>query len=161
MLFPFNAGEVFKIALRLEENGSRFYEMAAAKPFSAKIQELFRHLARAEMAHREVLAGLQARVPPASPTIWDPDNELDQYLKIVADQHVFNRGQAELDRLIEGLTDFSQAVNLAMSFEKDSIVFFLELMNAADDPESREHMKKLVDEERDHLRRLARLMAGR
>ena len=160
MFFPFNAGEVFKIALRLEENGGRFYETAAAKPFSAEVRELFRHLAQAEKSHQAFLAGLLAQVPPTGSTVWDPDNELDQYLKLMADQHVFSRGQAELDRLIAGLTDLSQAVSLAMSFEKDTIVFFLELMNAADNPESREQMKKLVDEERGHLRRLARFLAG-
>jgi rubrerythrin len=161
MLFPFNAGEVFKIALRLEEKGSRFYEAAAAKPFSAEIRDLFQKLAKAEKGHQALLTGLLAKVPPAGPTVWEPDNELDQYLKMMADQHVFSRGQAELDRQIESLTDFSQALVLAMSFEKDTIVFFLELMSAADNPESREQMKKLVDEERGHLRRLARFLAGK
>jgi rubrerythrin len=160
MLFSFNAGEVFKMALRLEEQGSRFYETAAARPFSSEIRELFQTLARAEKGHHAFITDLLTRVPPAGPTVWDPDNELDQYLKMMADQHIFSRGQAELDRLIADLTDISQAVILAMSFEKDTIVFFMELMNAADNPESREQMKKLVDEERGHLRRLARLLAG-
>jgi len=164
MIFPFNAGEVFKIALQLEENGGRFYEKAAAGPFPAEIQELFWQLAREEMAHKAAFTHLLAQVSPAAAgsTVWDPDNELDQYLKLVADMHVFSQGQAELDRLMGGLASYPQAVKMAMSFEKDSIIFFLELMHVAgDDQESREQIGKLVDEERRHLRQLAGLLTGR
>jgi rubrerythrin len=162
MIFPFNAGEVFKIALELEDNGSRFYEEAASRPFPDKVKELFHHLAREEMSHKAVFAEFLAQAPPSATgaTVWDPDNELDQYLKMMADQHVFNKGRQELNRMIAGLTDCGQVLTLAMGFEKDSIVFFLELMDAASDDESRGQMKKLVDEERGHLRKLAGLLAA-
>ena len=161
MIFPFNAGEVFKIALRLEENGGRFYEAAASKPFPAEIQELFKRLAAEEKAHKSIFTHLLKKVPPtaAGGTVWDPDNELDQYLKLMADQHVFNQAPADLDRLLSGLTDYQEAIKLAIGFEKDSIVFFLELMLAADGfGESREQIQKLVDEERKHLRKLTSLL---
>ena len=161
MIFPFNAGEVFKLALQLEDNGFRFYEAAAAKPFPAEIKALFQHLALEEKGHKAVFTHILSQVPAAAAaaTVWDPDNELDQYLKMMADQHVFNQAPAELDRKCAGLADFREAVRLAMSFEKDSIVFFLELLALSENnEEGRAEIRKLVDEERKHLRKLTRLL---
>ena len=161
MIFPFNAGEVFKIALQLEDNGGRFYEAAAAKPFPTEIKDLFKHLAAEERGHKSVFTQLLKKVPPAATaaTVWDPDNDLDKYLKMMADRHVFSQTPAELDHRIDGLTDYPEAVKMAMSFEKDTIVFFLELLEAAESyAESRDQIKKLVDEERKHLRRLTKLL---
>ena len=161
MIFPFNAGEVFKLALHLEDNGFRFYEAAAAKPFPPEITDLFKRLALEEKGHKSVFTQLLKKVPAAAAaaTVWDPDNELDQYLKMMADQHVFSQAPSQLDQKLAGLADFREAVKLAMSFEKDSIVFFLEILALSEDnEESRAEIKKLVDEERKHLQRLTKLL---
>ena len=161
MIFPFNAGEVFKLALKLEDNGFRFYEAAAAKPFPAEIKELFHVLALEEKKHKDIFSHILGQIPSAASTstVWDPDNELDQYLKMMVDQHVFSQDPAELEKKFAGLTDFQEAVKLALSFEKDSIVFFLELLALSENnPESRAEIHKLVDEERKHLQQLTRLL---
>ncbi len=156
MIFPFNAGEVFKIALKIEDNGRLFYEKAAARPFPDAIKQLFQNLAKEEIGHKAIFQKHLNDLPPSTTaaTVWDPDNELDQYLKMMADQNVFNRSEAEMEEMLAGLAGYREAVKLAMSFERDSIVFFLELTESSDSDESRAWIGHLVDEERKHLRKL-------
>lgn len=159
MIFPFNAGEVFKIALKIEDNGHLFYETAAAGPYPAEITGLFKDLAKEELAHKAIFTALMKKLPPetTAATVWDPDNELDKYLKMMADEHVFNKAPQAIADLVKQLASPAEAIRMAMGFERDTIVFFLELQSASEKyDDSREEIKKLVDEERKHL---ARLMA--
>jgi rubrerythrin len=161
MIFPFNAGEVFKIALQIEDNGRLFYETAAAKPFSTEIVQLFKGLAQEEISHKAIFTHLLKELPQktAASTVWDPDNELDQYLKMMAGEHVFNQKPEALTARVNQLQTPADAIRLAMAFERDTIVFFLELEAASEKyDDSRAQIKKLVDEERKHLARLTRML---
>ncbi len=160
MIFPFNAGEVFKMALQIEENGQSFYEKAAARPFPEMIQKLFRDLAKEETGHRALFQSILDKLPPSTTksSVWDPAGELDQYLKLMASQHVFNRTGAELEEMLAKVEGAVSAVRMAMGFEKDTIVFFLEMMEASDSDESRAFIGRLVNEERGHLKRLADIL---
>lgn len=157
MIFPFNAGEVFKIALKIEENGHLFYETAAAKPFPPEIVALFKDLAREELAHKAIFTALMNKLPAETKTstVWDPDNELDKYLKMMADEHVFNKDAQDITDSVKNISSPADAIRMAMAFERDTIVFFLELQSSAEKyDDSKNEIKKLVDEERKHLARL-------
>ena len=156
MIFPFNAGEVFKIALRIEDNGHLFYEKAAGKAFPEDIIQLFKGLAAEELSHKAIFNALLKKLPPATTaaTVWDPDNDLDKYLKAMADQHVFNQKPEVIEEKLSAVDTPASAIKMAMGFEKDTIVLFLELQSVTDDPASKAEITKLVNEERKHLARL-------
>lgn len=160
MIFPFNAGEVFTLAIKIEDNGRLFYEKAAAKPFPEMIQKLFQGLGKEEQGHKAIFQHLFNELPPAtkSATIWDPDNELDKYLKMMADTHVFNRSASEIEAMLDNIDTAVAAIKMAMGFEKDTIVLFLEMEEACDSPESREKIGQLVEEERKHLKKLGDIL---
>ena len=128
MIYGFNAGEVFKIAIDIEENGRLFYEKAAAKTDNAQIRGVFEELGREEVKHKERFSALAAELPDATTgdTVWDPQGEIDQYLKMMADMHVF-RTAADVEAQMAGINDAAGALKLAIEFEKDSIVFFVEM----------------------------------
>ena len=160
MIFPFNAGEVFKIAVRIEENGRLFYEKVSAMPFPDMIKKLFHDLSQEELNHEAIFKKLMGDLPPATTaaTVWDPDNELDQYLKMMADQHVFNRPPAEIETLLKDVVTPLDAVKMAIGFEKDTIVLFLELTESADTDESRAQIRYLLEEERKHVKKLTDIL---
>lgn len=161
MIFPFNAGEVFKISLMIEDNGHLFYQTAAAKPFPEEIVKLFKGLASAELAHKAIFTTLLKALPAGTTTatVWDPDNELDKYLKMMADQHVFSQKPEAVAAMVDKIKTPAEAIKMAMGFEKDTIVLFLELQEAAEKyDDSRAEIKKLVDEERKHLALLTEML---
>lgn len=161
MIFPFNAGEVFKISLMIEDNGHLFYETAAAKPFAEEIVQLFRDLAKEELSHKSIFASLLKKLPAGTTTstVWDPDNEMDHYLKTMAGEHVFNKKPEAIAEQLKNISKPAEAIRMAMGFERDTIVFFLELQAASEGyDESRKEIEKLVNEERKHLKRLTGLL---
>jgi rubrerythrin len=85
--------------------------------------------------------------------VWDPDNELDQYIKVMADDHVFV-SSAGVQKQVDAIRDATDALKLAIEFEKDSILFFLSLEEAMSGKMDQELIKSLVKEEQEHLRRL-------
>ena len=155
MSYGFNAGEVFKVAIQIEENGRRFYEESQKNIESAEVRALFADLALQEIEHKRKFEALRAQLPPESTTtmVWDPENELDQYIKMMADDHVFISSD-DIKTEIGRIGDASDALRLAIQFEKDTLVFFLSLEEAAAGEKDQELMKNLLKEEQEHLKRL-------
>jgi len=165
MSYGFNAGEVFKIAIQIEENGRKFYEESQKNIESAEVRALFTDLALQEIEHKKKFEALLAQLPAesAATTVWDPENELDQYIKMMADDHVFTAGD-EIKNLVGRVRDSSDALKLAMEFEKDTLVFFLGLEGALAGKKDQDLIKSLVNEEQEHLKRLTlelRKISGR
>ena len=156
MIYGFNAGEVFRMAVDIEENGRLFYLRAQDKTDNPEVKKVFENLGREEVKHKEFFTALMAELPASTtePTVWDPEGETDQYLKMTADMHVFRTGDNLEARLAE-VSDTAGALKLAIEFEKDSIVFFVEMQEFAEDSESREKIGQLVKAEQEHLRKLS------
>ncbi len=156
MGYGFNAGEVFKVAIQIEENGRKFYEESRKNIESAEIRALFADLALQEIGHKTKFETLRAQLPPEStaPTVWDPENEIDQYVKMMADNHVFVSSASVKDQ-VERIRDAADALKLAIEFEKDSVLFFLSIEEAVSAKKDHELIKSLVKEELGHLKRLA------
>lgn len=156
MIYGFNAGEVFKIALEIEENGRLFYEKAQLKIDDQEVKKIFEELGQEEIKHKELFAELMKALPETSTveTVWDPDNEKDAYLKMMADMHVF-RKKDNVEDLLANVSNAADALKLAIGFEKDSIVLFVQMQSWAESDESSLQIGQLVKEEQDHLRKLS------
>jgi rubrerythrin len=157
MIYGFNAGEVFKIGIEIEENGRQFYEKAQAKTDNDKVKGIFAELAGEEVKHKQRFSELMSELPEStqSGTVWDPDNEMDQYLKMMADMHVFRKKESVDQRLAE-VSDAESALKMAIQFEKDSIVFFAEMQSMSESDEARSKIGWLVREEQKHLKKLSK-----
>jgi rubrerythrin len=156
MMFNFNASEVFDIAIKIEENGKQFYDRSREIIKDPEVQKLFAELAQEEIKHKEKFTTLKSELPAstASGAVFDPDHELDLYLKMMADQHVFISSdgvEAQLGR-IKSATD---ALKMAVEFEKDSVIFFLTMQDATEGVQGKALIGSLVKEEQEHLRRLS------
>ena len=101
------------------------------------------------------IGSLKARLPSdiKSPTVADPENELDLYVKAMADQHVFRSCGTSTSIWIRSKT--YRMLKLALQFEKDSVIFFLGMQEATCEGTDRELITLLIKEELNHVRRLA------
>ena len=156
MSYGFNAAEVFNVAIQIEENGKIFYEESLKSIADAGVKKLFQELAAQEVEHKKKFEALKAKLPASAvaSTVWDPENEIDRYIKVMADQHVF-AGDADIADELTRIKDVKSALKLAINFEKDSVIFFLSLQDAAEGKAGQETIKALVKEEQEHLRRLS------
>jgi rubrerythrin len=156
MIFCFNADEVFRIAIEIEENGKAFYEKAQSVIKDPEVRQLFADLALEEVEHKRKFESLRTQLPPdvKTPTVSDPDYEIDLYLKMMADQHVFRSGK-EMDAQLGEVKDAVDALKLALQFEKDSVIFFLGMQEATCEGKGRDLITLLIKEEQNHVRRLS------
>ncbi|MDR1085491.1 MAG: ferritin family protein [Deltaproteobacteria bacterium] len=157
MIYPFNAAEAFKMAISIEENGLEFYRKAAEQVGPGPVSDLFRQLAEEEKHHKSTFTDFLAKVKDEGPTVFDPDNETDAYLKMMADLHVFRQKPGAVAEALAAVKTPQDALKLAISFEKDSVIFFVELKAAVGQEADRLEVDKLILEEAGHIRKLARV----
>jgi rubrerythrin len=142
--------------MEIEENGKAFYEKAQARIDDPEVTAIFKDLALQEVEHKKRFEELKSSLPKetASPTVQDPEQKLGQYIKMMADEHVFRKGE-DVDAQIEKIGSAQDALRLAMEFEKDSVIFFLTMQDATEEGKGRDSIGLLVKEEQEHLRKLS------
>jgi rubrerythrin len=161
MSYSFNLDEIFAMAEEIERNGARFYRRAAeitAEPASKKI---FDDLAMWEDGHERLFQRLRADLvdeDAALPTVWDPTGDAELYLQAMAEQHVFRR-DLDVDALVEGAGSVQAIFELALQFERDSILFFLGMKAVVPAHQGRDMVDRLVSEEMGHVAYLRKQLA--
>jgi rubrerythrin len=160
MSMQFNAWEVYGMGVRIEENGKAFYDEAARRTAETALREFFRELAVWEGQHIELFRGLRDALPSGAreESLFDPDSEMGDYLAAMADSHVFLRN-ADIPAMVAACRGPAEILDLAMSFEKDSVVFYATMRKVVSDRAGRETIERLIDEELGHVALLSRRKA--
>ena len=123
----FWGNEVVRLAIEIEKNGEKFYNLLADSAKSQGVKDLSSYLAGEERKHRELFENLLDTIEEYVPFDRYP-GEYQSYLRALADEHVFT-GDSEVEEMFrEAKTDID-AINIAIGFEKDSIILFHEMMN--------------------------------
>lgn len=158
-MFGFNANEIFSIAVKIEENGQAFYHEIAKSTEDSDIKKLFEKLEREELDHKNRFLCLKSSLPDSAlqETIWDPHNEIDSYLKMLADMNIFS-SQNDVEEKLKDIKSIKDAVRFAISFEKDSVLFYFSMKDFTRETKGREFVDQLIEEEKKHLKSLALLL---
>jgi len=156
VIYGFNANEIFQIAIEIEGNGKFFYEKAMEIIDDPDVKELLAFLAQEEAEHLKKFTELKAQLPKTATedTIWDPEHEMNKYLQMMANMHVF-RSDFDVEKELSRLKNSEDVLKLGIQFEKDSIIFFLTMQDVTEEKKGRESIGQLVNEEKKHLEKLS------
>ncbi len=150
----FKGSEIIEIGIRIEKNGREFYQSLANSSQNEKVRESCGYLAEEERKHVEdfekLLPSLERYIPPES-----YPGEYESYVKALAEEHVFTDDKVSKDMLRKASSD-KEALQIAIGFEKDSILFFGEMRKFVPDKDQR-IIEELIRQEREHLRKLSEL----
>jgi rubrerythrin len=152
------AAEALRWAMEIEENGEAFYNTVAAKSADPELKALFEDLAVQERGHYQVFQKMLEKVKP------EPDlssvgvqyDEYQAYLQAALANALF-AGQDKGLTLARKARDRETALQAAMSFEKDTLLFFYDLREMVSEAE-RGAVSGIILEEKAHLRRLAKML---
>ncbi len=149
------ADDVFAMAVRIEENGSAFYEGAAQKTQDSRVKKLFEDLAVMEQAHVTFFRALRSTQPAQllEPPVWDPEGLAESYLQATADTHIFTV-EAASSRLKQVGSPI-QALDVALQFERDSVAFFVGLKQLIQAQDGKDEIDKLILAEMEHIRMIS------
>ncbi len=149
--------EIIEIATRLEESGEAFYGAAAEKATSASVKALFEDLAVQEQYHRRAFQqmGHDAVELALSPEQWD---EFQAYTNALLQQSFFAKPEKALNRAAIA-QDERCALQAALDFEKEAILFFQELQAVVRSP-GRQTVERIIQEEKQHIQQLSGMLAA-
>jgi rubrerythrin len=150
----FSGSEVIAMAIRIEENGLKFYSDAAKATKIPRLQELFKFLAQEETRHVSAFSEIKDSIPEdAVAEGFDPYiAEATLYLKAMADTEVFTHPN-EGKLLANKIFDEEGALDLAIDMEKDSLLFYYEMRNMIREKDVHV-IDSLIEQEKEHLKKL-------
>lgn len=143
--------ELAEVAMNIEKNGMAFYTALAAKAEGEEAKEIFAFMAGEESTHYLTFENLAQKM--AAYGVPEPfEDEFRDYMQELVDSNVFSK-DIDVGALAAGLTNPVEAINLALDFEKDSVIFFLQFRLVV--PEEEKFMvEELINEENRHINRL-------
>jgi rubrerythrin len=149
----FDMDEVFRFAVRIEENGEKFYRHAAVITEDETARYMFNHLADEEIRHKNVFTDMASKMkveckdrPESYP------GEYIEYLHNYLDNNIVFNKKAESE--FASIQDTMDAINFAIDRETDSILYYSEIKQLV--PKSGHALvDEIIAEERKHFLRLA------
>lgn len=152
MSISFNADEVFEMGMDVETNGAAYYRKAAELSKDEGIKKVFLHLMEEEKKHYDTFKKLREALPPKStqPTITDPEGQEYLYLDALVKSRLFNNVH-EAEELASKVSDEIEALRAALTFEKDTILFFQTMKSMTREDLGKSEIDSLIGEERKHV----------
>lgn len=157
MSYLLDAREILGFAVYIEERGYEFYVEAMKKFHEPRATQLFQYLADEEFKHEKLFKKLMEREGDIRK--GEPDAEYQAYMREFVKAHQLGDREAIHAKLAR-LSTLDEILDLAMGFEKDSIVFFSEMKELYARGRTTA-IEKIIREEMGHLRRIFQMKRDR
>ncbi len=151
MAIFFKVSEIYQFAIKIEENGEKFYREQAKKAKLNEVREIFSFLADEEVKHKKVFEELLSKIEKYQPPEIYP-GEYFSYLKAYAEEFIFPKG---VEREVESQDPVS-AIEFGIRRELDSIMYYLEMKGVVPETQHAE-LDKIIEQERAHFIKLSNL----
>lgn len=152
MPIVYNAEEIYEIGIEIEKNGKAFYEAAAEKAEDPDIKIFLNDLAVWEDQHITLFEILRSELTDkiSAENAFDPDNEAHRYMKAAAESHIFIK-DLNIGEIVAGCNTPADILNVAVRFEKDSVVLYNTMITLVPESLGKEKIEKLINEELKHV----------
>ncbi|MGC9383143.1 MAG: ferritin-like domain-containing protein [Kosmotogaceae bacterium] len=144
----FSGHEVLEIAVNIEVEGEKFYRETSKNIEDPTAKNTFDYLANQEQKHIETFKSLLKHFDEESKELvnWD---EATEYLKAMSSHKVFPDAKALLEKFKDSTP--KEIIEYALDREKDSIIFYYEIIELIDDRDIKEAVRKIISEEKSHV----------
>jgi rubrerythrin len=147
----FKIKEVVDFAVKIEQAGYKFYIEAIKKIDNQKCIEFFQIMADEEFQHENTFKQLAKGLEDFKAVESYP-GEYKKYLNAFLKSHSL-ADPVRLTKIIESITDIQSALNIALEFEKDSIVLFSAVKSMVGENHGKT-VEKIIQEEIVHILRI-------
>jgi rubrerythrin len=154
MSIAFTPAELIRIAIEIEERGMTFYDVIAKSTDNAAAKKVFEELASMEREHVRIFTDMIADSQKYR-LIGPPDEEYEGYLHSLIDSAVFTDDAITSEMATQADSDI-KALELGISSEKDSILFYYQMKELMPPP-AIEMIDGIIAEEKRHLWQLTEI----
>ncbi len=156
---PYSAEEALKLAIGVEESGRKFHEEMASETEDQELADLFEKLAAEKVKHKENLESILGETKTEQGE--DLSSKLygkleDTYLEALAGSKVFTSANEKV-RAAKEAKNRNKLVSIAISLEKDTMLFFYEILDKAKNSEDREIIENIIEAEKEHIKSFIQL----
>jgi len=144
--------ELLQMAIQLEKEGKEFYTAVAESVKNPVAKEIFQFLADEEVRHEEIFRSMLSKGDDILLTLPYDDYEMLLYFRSLVDRKIFP-GVSDVKDMRNYIDDSAEALRIAISFEKDAILFFTELKNIVR-KDDQNVIDDIIEEERKHIYRI-------
>lgn len=150
----FAGSEILEIGIQIERNGKDFYAALSASAKDAQAKGLFDFLAKEEARHIAKFQEILAEVEKYQPQGLDADDYYG-YMNALASESVFTQKDSGRE-LAKKVKDAKEAVDIGITAEKDSIVFY-EGMKKVVPQNDHKVVDQVIAQEQIHLQKLLKI----
>ena len=142
----FSLREVFDLAIQIEKNGEQYYRDAMEKVSNPSLRSMLEWLAEQEIEHQSWFSERKEMLDMEGEDMEVAEMGSSILQGILGDQS-FSLKEADLSA-IDGV---EALVQLAVEFEKDSILFYEMIGSFIEDSEISEKLNEIIAEENRHI----------
>ncbi|GER94268.1 hypothetical protein A45J_2028 [hot springs metagenome] len=143
----FSIREVVSQAIQTEKLGYQFYTSMAEKfkKDNEGMNKLFTTLAEKELIHEKTFSDLLPMIGDAEPEGWE---DISQYMRAIVESEFFLGKNKSLPSM-ENIKTVKDAVDFAIGFEKETLLYFYGIKDAV---KEKEIVEEIINEEKSHIR---------
>jgi len=149
----FSANEILDMAIKLEKNGEVVYRDAIENVSNPELITLLEWMADEEVKHADWFAELKIKLDQKSVNPFMEKMSRELFNDLLGDKNFFLK-----DVDFSSVSEIDDLIAIFIEFEKDSVRFYQVLEPFIGDPVSLEGLKKIIDEENCHIKRLQEFM---
>ena len=143
---------LINIAIGIERRGITFYDVMAKSTDNEMVRAAFEGLVEMEREHLKIFQDMLTETDKSQPRETST-REYSDYVQALMDEAVFTNDMITSEIATQADSDV-KAIELGISAEKDSILFYYEMKELM--PRRAEHtVSKIITEEKSHLRQLS------
>jgi len=154
MSISFSVSELIDIAIGIERRGITFYDIMAKSTDDDMARHVFQSLADMEREHIHIFQDMLGEADEDRPS-ETCSQEYADYLRALIDNAVFTDDMITSEVATQADSDL-KAVELGISAEKDSILFYYEMKDIMP-RQALPMMNQIIAEEKSHLRQLSEI----
>lgn len=144
----FSDREALRIAAQIERKGERFYRMAQGVARNGPANQLLEMLRQQELGHAMRFEKMSEKLGSFQDEPYDL--EANSFLSAIAAEVVFPGGvlASLMNKKLETVRDILMH---AIGSEKDSLLFYMEMLIETKDGNCAQVLREIIDEEKSHL----------
>jgi len=150
----FTFGDIKNIAVQIERNGEDSYLKASKVSTDPKITEILLWMAEQERKHANWFTNLKSSKPLTTEQI-----EMEAVGQTLLQDMVKGNDFLLDEKNLEKSTSVREVLDISISFEEDTILFYQFLLDFLDDQEDQEQLQRIITEEQSHITQLEQMLA--
>ena len=154
----FSLNEIIELAVQIESNGYNYYDISLKRrDLTPKAREILTMLRDEELIHEKTFKHLREDEDFKALDETTDWFTVGNYLRTIAESHIFLKPDAAINLAVNAQNE-REIISNAITFEKDTLLFFYSLENSVEKERTKKVIKKIIKEEVAHVMKLTEIL---